>query len=65
MITGAGDDAGTYNRNNQIKLKTTMLKSSLCDYSEAYILVKGRKTITGARDDVASKQADEKKRSNI
>ena len=28
---------GTYN--TQIKFKTTMLKSSLCDYSDAYILV--------------------------
>ena len=27
--------------NSQIKFKTTMLKSSLCDYSDAYIFVKG------------------------
>ena len=27
--------------NSQIKFKTAMLKSSLCDYSDAYILVKG------------------------
>ena len=27
--------------NSKIKFKTTMLKSSLCDYSDAYILVKG------------------------
>ena len=27
-----------------------MLKSSSCDYSDAYILVKGRITITGAGD---------------
>ena len=33
--------------NSQIKFKTTMLKSSLCDYSDAYILVKGKITITG------------------
>ena len=32
---------GVYNVNSQIKFKTTMLKSSLCDYSDAYILVKG------------------------
>ena len=38
------ESRGTYNVNSQIKFKTTMLKSSLCDYSEAYILVKG--TIT-------------------
>ena len=30
-----------YNVNSQIKVKTTMLKSSLCDYSDAYIIVKG------------------------
>ena len=30
--------------NSQIKFKTSMLKSSLCDYSDAYILVK--RTIT-------------------
>ena len=30
-----------YNVNSQIKFKTTTLKSSLCDYSDAHILVKG------------------------
>ena len=39
---------GTYNTNSDIRFKTTMLKSSLCDYSDAYILVQGRITITGA-----------------
>ena len=34
------ESRGTYNVNSQIKFKTTMLKSSLCDYSDAYILVK-------------------------
>ena len=50
---------GTYNINSDIRFKTTMLKSSLCDYSDAYILVKGRITITGAGDDAAARQADE------
>ena len=50
----------TYNGNSQIKFKTTMLKSSLCDYSDAYILVKGRITTTGAGDDAAATQADER-----
>ena len=36
---------GTYNVNSQIKFKTTALKSSLCDYSDAYILVKGTITV--------------------
>ena len=35
----------TYNVNSQIKFKTTMLKSSLCDYSDAYILAKGTITV--------------------
>ena len=35
------ESSGAYNVNSQIKFKTTMLKSSLCDYSDAYILVNG------------------------
>ena len=35
---------GAYNVNSQIKIKTTTLKSSLCDYSDVYLLVK--ETIT-------------------
>ena len=31
----------TYSTNSQITFKTSMLRSSLCDYSDAYILVKG------------------------
>ena len=41
------ESRGTYNVASQIKFKTTMLKSSLCDYSDAYILVKGKITIAG------------------
>ena len=29
------------NTNKQMKFKTTMLKTSLCDYSDVYILVNG------------------------
>ena len=38
--------------NSQIKFKTAMLKSSLCDYNDAYILVKGTITVnnTAAAD---------------
>ena len=39
------ESRGAYNVNSQIKFKTTMLKSSLCDYSDAYILVKGTITV--------------------
>ena len=37
-----------------------MLKSSLCDYSDAYILVKGTITIAGAGADAAARQVDER-----
>ena len=40
------DSCGTHNTNSQIKFKTLMLKSSLCDYSDVYILVS--RTITVA-----------------
>ena len=30
----------TYNKDNQIRFKTSVLRSSLCDYNDAYILVK-------------------------
>ena len=33
------ESCGTYNVNSQIKCKNSMLMSSLCDYSDAYILV--------------------------
>ena len=35
------ESRGRYNVNSKIKFKTTMLKCSLCDYSDAYVLVKG------------------------
>ena len=34
------ESRGTYNTNIQIKFKTSMLRSSLCDYSNAYIAAK-------------------------
>ena len=34
------ESPGTYNKDNQIRFKTSMLRSSLCDYSDAYILAK-------------------------
>ena len=37
-----------------------MLKSSLCDYSDAYILVNGKISITGVGDSAAARQADER-----
>ena len=51
---------GKYNDEKEIRFKTTMLKSSLCDYSDAYILVKGKITITGAGANAAARQADDR-----
>ena len=38
--------SNTYNENKSIRFKTPMLRSNLCDYSDAYILVKGTSTVT-------------------
>ena len=37
---------GNYSPNNEIKFLTNSLESSLCDYSDAYILVTGNITLT-------------------
>ena len=43
---------------NDIRFKTTMLRSNLCDYADSYILVKGTITITGAGNNDAAREAD-------
>ena len=49
-----------YNTNSQIKFKNSMLKSNLCDYSDAYVLVNGTITITGAEANDAEKRLSER-----
>ena len=39
--------SNTYNENKSIRFKTPVLRSSLCDYSDAYILVNRTITVTG------------------
>ena len=39
--------SNTYNENKSIRFKTPMLRSDLCDYAGAYILVNGTITVTG------------------
>ena len=58
------ESRGTYT-GNYIRFKTTMLRSNLCDYADAYILVKGTITITGAGDDDAAKRLDERNKGVI
>ena len=40
------DESKGTSTSNDIKFKTTMLRSNLCDYADAYILVNGRITNT-------------------
>ena len=37
---------GNYNVNKEIRIKTSMLRSDLCDFSDAYIVVKRTITVT-------------------
>ena len=52
---------GAYSPNKQIRFKTAMLRSSLCDYSDAYILVKGNITVNNTADDGAAANNTNKK----
>ena len=36
---------GNYNPNKEIRIKTSMLRSDLCDFNDAYIVVKGNITV--------------------
>ena len=45
LIEVNDDSNGTHETNSQINFKTKVLNSSLCDYTDAYILVKGTITI--------------------
>ena len=40
------ESSGTCNTNNQIRFKTSVLRKSLCDYSDADIRNKGSITVT-------------------
>ena len=43
--SGSAEDR--YKPSKQIRFKTSMLRSDLCDFSDAYIVVKGEVTVTG------------------
>ena len=40
------DGHGTYNANSQIRFKILMLRASICDYSDSYILLEGTIVVT-------------------
>ena len=55
------DSRGTYDVGSEIKFKTTMLKSSLCDYSDACIHVKGTITVNNKAAEGAASNNNNKK----
>ena len=48
--------SNTYDENKSIRFKTPMLRSDLCDYSDAYILVNGTITVNGVVNGVENER---------
>ena len=46
--SGSTDDR--YKPNEQIRFKTSLIRSDLCDFKDAYIVVKGEVTVTGVNN---------------
>ena len=42
--------SGQYYVNKNIRFKTSMLRSAFCDYSDAYVIVKGKIIVEGDND---------------
>ena len=55
-----GESRRGQNVNSQIKFKTTMLKSSSYDYSDAYIFVKGTITVNNTGTDAVPNKRNKK-----
>ena len=53
------ESRGNY-ANSNVKFKTIMLRSNLCDYADSSILVKGTITITVTGDNAGERQQDER-----
>ena len=49
--------SGQYSVNKNIRFKTSMISSDLCDYTDGYIIVKGTITVEGDDD---NKKRDKK-----
>ena len=54
------ESRGGYTAGSHIKFETTMLRSSIYDQSDAFTLIKGKITITGAGDDASARRADKR-----
>ena len=51
----SGNVIDRYKPNKQIRFKTSMLQSDLCDYSDAYIVAEGTTTVTNPNNDAYDK----------
>ena len=54
------DIRGAYSPNKQIRFKTAMLRSSLFDYSDAYILAKGNIAVNNTASAAAANNTNKK-----
>ena len=50
--------SNAYNENKSIRFKTPMLRSDLCYYSDAYVLVNGTITVTSNQNLIRDKKID-------
>ena len=50
------ESGGTYNVNKEIRFKTPILRSDMCDYSDSYIVVKGKTTVTNPKNNAYDKK---------
>ena len=60
MVEINDESRGTYNKYNETRFKTSMLRSRLCDCSDAYKLVKGNIIVTNTGTDAATNKANKK-----
>ena len=52
----SGNSENRYNRNKQIRFKTSMLRPLLCDHRDAYIVVKGKVIVANPDNDAYDKK---------
>ena len=50
------ESGGTYNANKEIRIKTPMLRSDMCDYNDAYIVVTDKITVTNSNNNAFDKK---------
>ena len=59
LLLKKDDESRGTDSNQQIRIKTSMSSSTLCNYTNAYILVRGTIKTDGARADDGAKHVDE------